>query len=171
MIKKCSKCQQELAIEYFSKDKYQKSGYRTACKACSAKEFAKFKASDGYIKRLNKTHEERLELKQTDPKRLWVTYILSNAKRRAKELNVEFSLTKEWLLANAVGKCPLLELELVYNASKSEDRSASIDRVDSAKGYTPENCKIVSFKANRIKNNATVNELLMLVKNIGEYTK
>jgi DNA-directed RNA polymerase subunit RPC12/RpoP len=169
MFKTCSKCNESYWETFFSKDKYKKDGLRSACKACSSKEFAKFKASDGYTKRLTKCNEARADLKQSDPKLLWVKTVMGNAKQRAKYLGIEFSLTKEWLLSNAVDKCPLLDLDLVYSADKSEDKSASIDRIDSSKGYTIDNCKVISFKANRIKNNATYSELLCLVSNLQKY--
>jgi len=169
MFKTCSRCNESYRETFFSKDKYKKDGLRSACKACSSKEFAKFKQSEGYTKRLTKCNEARAELKQANPKELWARTVMGNAKQRAKHLGVEFNITKEWLINNAVDKCPLLELELLYSADKSEDRSASIDRIDSNKGYTIDNCKVISFKANRLKNNAELHELQMLVKNLREY--
>ena len=52
--------------------------------------------------------------------------------------------------------CPVLGIELDYTSKPNGDRqdnSPSIDRVDSGKGYTLDNVVIMSWKANRIKNN------------------
>ena len=165
----CSKCKQVLPVEKFSKDKGQKSGLRCACKGCSSKEFKAFKASPGYRKRLNRAKELFSVLKETDPVKAWADTVFYNATKRAKESGIEFSITKKWLIDNAIEFCPLLDLKLVYNASKPIAASASIDRKDSAGGYTMENCKIISFKANRIKNNATVEEITMLAKRLQQY--
>ena len=72
-------------------------------------------------------------------------------------------------ISNAPVKCPLLGTELVYNADKSVENTASVDRKNSAQGYTVENCKIISCKANRIKSNASINEITLLVKNMEYY--
>jgi hypothetical protein len=42
--------------------------------------------------------------------------------------------------------------------------SPSIDRLDSRKGYTPENIVVISHRANTIKGNATPEELRMIAK-------
>jgi hypothetical protein len=168
-MKICSKCKQEKSSLFFSKDKYKKSGYRSACKECSALEFKKFQNSNGYIKRLKKQIATRKIEKQTDPISRWASMAIANAKRRAKQLGVEFKITKDWLMLNAVTHCPLLEVPLDYGSTISASKSASIDRKDSKKGYTPENCKIISFKANRIKSNATIEELNLFSKNLETY--
>jgi hypothetical protein len=169
MEKLCSKCKQLLDIALFSTDKYQKSGRRTACKLCSAVEFKKFKASGGYTNRLKKADENRKTQKKLDPLKYWAHNAFHNAKGRAKKLCVGFDLTKEWLITNAPTHCPLLGIELTYSAETSVPNCASIDRVDSLKGYTLDNCKIISFKANRIKSNATLEEIEILTRNLRSY--
>ena len=61
-----------------------------------------------------------------------------NAKARAKKLGVPVTITVEWLVKNSVETCPLLGVPLTYSANKPEPKSASIDRICSAGGYTPE---------------------------------
>ena len=170
ITKTCSKCKTQLDLSNFSKDKHQKSGYRTACKACSSFEFQKFKNTDGYSKRLGKKNKERVIEKIISPKALWAYDAFYNAKARSKKNGWEFNLTMPILLDMAVNVCPLMEIELTYSGSKSHDSSASIDRIDSKLGYTPENCRVISFKANRIKNNASLEEILILAKNLVRYS-
>jgi predicted RND superfamily exporter protein len=43
--------------------------------------------------------------------------------------------------------------------SKNNDLTPSIDRIDPKKGYVKENIIVVSMKANRIKTDATVEEI------------
>lgn len=58
--------------------------------------------------------------------------------------------------------CPVLNIPLDYqsktNISYRTDNSPSLDRVDNTKGYTPENTVIMSWRANRIKNDGTAEE-------------
>ena len=64
--------------------------------------------------------------------------------------------------------CPVFtDVRLEFGGSKNSDPqidSPSLDRFDPSLGYTPDNCKIISAKANRLKNNATIEELLAVVK-------
>ena len=167
--KKCSGCQQDLPLNLFSKDKYQKSGYRCKCKGCSAVEFTSYSNTENYTKRLEKQVNTRRKQKETNPTKYWAHTAFHNAKKRAADNGLEFSITKQWLEENAPQTCVLLGVELIYNANKSSPSTASLDRKDSAKGYTPDNCKIISFKANRIKSNASVEEIITLAKNMQNY--
>lgn len=54
--------------------------------------------------------------------------------------------------------CPILGLELDWFAETRQENSPSYDRVDSTKGYVPGNVVIVSWRANRIKNDGTAQE-------------
>jgi hypothetical protein len=167
----CSKCKQLLDTALFSIDKYQKSGYRTVCKKCSALEFKNYRLKNpgSYLKRLVIAKQKRAGTKKNNPIQAWSHTAYHNAKGRAKKLDIDFGLTKEWLTANAPTHCPLLGIELTYTAETSVPNCASIDRVDSLKGYTQDNCKIISFKANRIKSNATLEEIEILARNLHSY--
>lgn len=169
MDKVCTKCQQRLAITEFSKDKYKRGGYRSACKACSAQEFAEYKASPAYKDRLKRANEARLRSKTDNPVAHWAHVAFHNAKKRAALNGIEHTITKDWLAANAPTNCPLLGVSLVYDAVKCTATSASLDRKNPSLGYTPDNCWVISFKANRIKTDASLQELKVLVKNMARY--
>jgi len=49
---------------------------------------------------------------------------------------------------------------------KDRFHSPSIDRKDSKKGYTPDNIWVISNRANTLKNDATIQELELLVENL-----
>lgn len=171
MEKICSKCKQLLNITLFSRDKYKPEGYRSACKKCSALEFKKYKLdnSESYLKRLSSVKQKRAELKSINPIQVWAHCAYHNAKSRAARLNLDFTIGKEWLVKNAPTHCPLLKIELSYSSTRSNFNCASLDRINSYKGYTEDNCKIISFKANRIKSNATLDELETLAHNMRNY--
>lgn len=64
--------------------------------------------------------------------------------------------------------CPILGLELLYESpfDKKEDASVSFDRRDSSKGYVPGNVQIISWRANRIKNDGTAEEHELIAKHM-----
>ena len=61
--------------------------------------------------------------------------------------------------------CPVLGIPLTYNDGKAKDNSISFDRIDSSKGYTFDNIVVVSNRVNKLKSNATFDEM----KKIFEY--
>jgi hypothetical protein len=65
--------------------------------------------------------------------------------------------------------CPILGIELDYFNEVIADNSPSIDRVDPDAGYTPGNVLIVSMKANRIKMNGTLDEIIKIADYIKKH--
>ena len=85
-------------------------------------------------------------------------------KKRAKQQKVPFDLTVEDirdLLKNGGNICPVLGVKMTISELGSGDTnySPSFDRIYPKKGYVKGNIVIVSNKANRIKTDATVNEI------------
>jgi hypothetical protein len=84
---------------------------------------------------------------------------LANAKQRAKKFNLPYDLDRDWFYAAMPEKCPVFGVE--FSDGKN---NVSIDRTIPEKGYTKSNCRLISHRANTIKNDATLNELKLLVK-------
>ena len=76
-----------------------------------------------------------------------------SARGRAKKAGVDFTITPDDLVIG--DRCPVLGIEYVIGGSRVVDGTPSIDRLDPSKGYTPENVRVISTRANRIKNNGT----------------
>lgn len=55
--------------------------------------------------------------------------------------------------------CPILGITLDYFNESRVDTSPSFDRIDPTKGYVVGNVQVISFRANRIKNDGTQEEL------------
>lgn len=93
--------------------------------------------------------------------------LLELARERAKRKGVEFLITADDLYDPVF--CPLLP-HLVLDYGKrgkgSAANSPSIDRIDPTKGYVPGNVWIISARANRLKSDATLQELETLVANL-----
>ena len=90
-------------------------------------------------------------------------YLYALAKRKAKDRGKEFSILLEDL-GNVPSVCPLLKIAI--DSYGNLDGRPSIDRIDSSKGYIPGNVWIISWKANRLKNNATIQDLKLLYENL-----
>lgn len=83
-----------------------------------------------------------------------------NAKSRAKKKGVPFNITKaEILELIGDGKCPIFGTPYNLSARRISDTSANLDRTFPDLGYTKRNCVVMSNIANRIKTNATTEEL------------
>lgn len=93
-----------------------------------------------------------------------ITSMIGAARMRAKKKNIEFSLTKKDILIPKF--CPLLGLELSCSDFGIRHNSPSIDRKNPKLGYTPENIWVISTRANILKNNATLDELDLLTRNL-----
>lgn len=66
--------------------------------------------------------------------------------------------------------CPILGYELDYFSNIRQENSPSFDKIDPTKGYVVGNVQIVSWRANRIKNDGTAEEhekIAKYMKSIG----
>lgn len=109
------------------------------------------------IKPYRKRHAERLLEKRRD----WdesnpIKAMLQRARARARRLGLEFDLAPEDI--HIPERCPVLGITLERKC-REQDSSPSLDRIENDKGYVKGNVIVVSFRANRIKGNASVAEL------------
>ena len=139
--KVCNKCNQDLPLgEFYNHNKWGVK--RPDCKACN--------------------NARRVELRKADPR----VNLIQNAKNRAKQKGLEFAITVEDITIPETR--PFLGIPLFVNDSKIGDNSPTLDRLDNSKGYIPGNVITVSYKANRMKSNATLEELRLLVENLSK---
>lgn len=84
--------------------------------------------------------------------------LLSGAKSRAKRKGILFDLVLDDIVIPEY--CPVLGVPLFKSKTGSaNENSPSLDRLDNNKGYTKDNIKVISYRANRIKVDATVEEV------------
>ena len=60
--------------------------------------------------------------------------------------------------------CPVLGLPLTFNSGRPQDNSPSLDRINPDLGYVKGNVRVISYRANTLKNNASMEELLAVVE-------
>lgn len=89
--------------------------------------------------------------------------LLRWAKGRAKRLGVPFGITAEDI--PIPDRCPALGIPLYPNfgGKAQHPYSPSIDRIDPTKGYIPGNVKVISAKANAIKQDASIADLVKVL--------
>ena len=93
-----------------------------------------------------------------------IPQLIYNFKKRAKAKNVPFDLKPQDIkekLNNAGKIWPVLVIKMQISklGSKSNDLAPSIDRIDPKKGYVKGNMIVVSMRANRIKTDASPEEI------------
>lgn len=94
-------------------------------------------------------------------------YLLTACKTRAKASGVPFFLEPEDI--DIPEYCPALGIKLsLTNSPENKDTSPSLDRFYPEKGYVKGNVRVISFRANRIKNDSTLEELESILKYLRE---
>lgn len=89
--------------------------------------------------------------------------ILENLRQNAKRRRLQFNITETDIVWPT--HCPVFGFELIYFAPGGRvDASASVDRIDNALGYIKGNVMVISWKANRLKSNATLDDFVKIVE-------
>ena len=94
--------------------------------------------------------------------------ILSRVKSRAKKLGIPFDLDAKDI--EVVDYCPVLGIELVKKPDKQgySPNSLSLDRIYPERGYVKGNVRVISARANLLKNDATIEELELVLRDLKE---
>lgn len=96
----------------------------------------------------------------------------ASCKIRSKLRGMEFgfktiSAGAKWIKDNTPTHCPVLGIPLVTGTGhrKGFKRDMpSVDRIDSTRGYTPDNMMVMSMQANTMKSDASKDELIAFAK-------
>lgn len=107
-----------------------------------------------YLRNKDKYDKANKEWYENNP----ISYLLVCAKRRAKKKGLEFSIKKEDVFLPDL--CPVFNVPMI----KGTIMAPSLDRIDSSKGYVKDNVQVISTLANRMKSNATQEELEKFAK-------
>lgn len=150
------------------------------CPKCEANEWVDMKVHFGrytyprcanclrLARRKKAVTPEGRSLNRTRSRKYYVSarakYLLGGAKRRAQKFGLAFDLAVHDIIVPDV--CPLLGIPLEVGHRVQTDASPSLDRIDPTKGYIRGNVWVISYRANAIKQNATLDELRLLVANL-----
>lgn len=89
-----------------------------------------------------------------------------DARKRAISNGLPFSITPQDIAIPAL--CPVLGIQLEKGGSR--DSAPSLDRIIPKDGYTKINIRVISFRANRLKSDASPNELRAILKYMEDCT-
>lgn len=101
-------------------------------------------------------------------------YIIRNVKSSARIRGLAFNLDISDI--QLVDRCPLLDIELSYKSfleptDHNRLSQATVDRIDSSKGYVKGNIWIISRLANNMKSCASQQQLITFSRNILNLTE
>lgn len=104
----------------------------------------------------------RKQIFQEADDEFYINYMWKVSKQNASARGIEFTIQPEDLIA--VTHCPILGEKLDYRGLGviEATHKPSIDRIDNFKGYVPGNVQIISLRANTLKRDSTLAELIKL---------
>jgi hypothetical protein len=88
------------------------------------------------------------------------------SKKRAAKKGLEHDIDGEYIGSISGAVCPVFGTTLSYDRPEDVDNLPSLDRIDSSKGYLKGNVAVISNRANRIKNDLSLEELRLLVEKL-----
>lgn len=107
----------------------------------------------------NPEHHSELSIKSAKGRKFRdpANYLLRSAEIRAKKKGLPFGLAKEDVVIPE--HCPVLGIPLYFRDDGRINNTPTIDRIIPEKGYVKGNILVISWRANRLRNDATLEEL------------
>lgn len=148
------------------------AGYRARHpERCKAQVAAYRERAKPQCRAYQKKYRNSPKFTETNKKRLEKYYMLRPelnllrlAKCRAKKRGIPFGITETDIKVPEF--CPVLGMRLESGFGKGRvrpDSVPSLDRIERAKGYVPGNVWVISWRANKLKNDGTLEEFERLV--------
>lgn len=160
-MKFCRRCQTSKPYEAFSKNSTAKDKLHRYCKQCNAEYYTtnkeRIKETTHHYRSERREEFNTLSEMTEVVERHVVARLLAGAKWRAEKTGIEFDLTIDDVSCPLY--CPMLGIRLQIADGNIGDASPTLDRLDASRGYVKGNVHIISGKANRIKTNATTDEV------------
>jgi len=158
-MKLCRKCNILKDESLFTVRNRNKDGLDSYCKECNKAYRIQYVSNKIYKNKRN--IKEKLRRKKNP-----IKHLLAQAKKRAKDSNIEFNLLEKDIIIPKM--CPILNIPLFISDNKASDNSISIDRINNDIGYIIDNILILSWRANRIKSTASLSDMKKIINSFNE---
>ena len=140
----CKRCNVEKTVKDF---KLVNKGLSVYCLDCLVERKEETKQ---YNKNWDKINYER---------KVWLS-----AKNRARKKKIPFNIEVSDIIIPDI--CPVLGIELYKSNKIKSSNSPSLDRIIPSLGYVKGNIRVISSRANTLKNNATVQEMELILNDL-----
>ena len=164
--KTCRGCGLALPRERFSRCADRHDGLLSRCKDCQhqyylnnkEKVIARTKAFRSTPEGKQKERDWQRNRRRDHP----AVRMIQEARTRAAKKGMAFDITCADIDFPIL--CPVLGIPMVRSGLPRADTAPSLDRIDTTKGYVRGNVVVISWRANRIKSDATLDELEAIVR-------
>jgi hypothetical protein len=158
LTKQCAHCKETKSPSEFYKDENKKSGLTSWCRLCQA-------APEQRLRRIKTKAKNRATPEGRAKSLLDGVKYSHGTKKRA---TLEKTLTVEDILPILqAGKCQVTGLSFDFSPAKDTFKNPyapSLDRIDSKKGYTKENCRVVLTSVNDALGEHDDNDVLPILE-------
>lgn len=160
-MRTCKTCGVEKANSQYWRQASRKDGLQASCIECMTASHKSWASAKDEVYQQERRLRNQLAVdngRSRDP----LGQLLRSIKARAKATGMEFGLNRADVVIPEF--CPVLGIRIYFargrgNGLAERDCRPSVDRIDNSKGYTPDNIVVVSYRANRLKSDATLSEL------------
>ena len=133
-MKECRGCHHPKPLDEFPPDRRGPDGKQSRCRSCI----------NAFMKQHYRDHPAE--------------YLIRRAKARAAKKGIEFPITIEDILP-LPEVCPVFGVRLSNSNGQQNPDGYSLDRIDNRVGYVRGNVAVISYRANRLKNDACADDL------------
>jgi len=148
--KVCFICKEVKLVSEFASSNYQSDGLLGICVPCQKVE------RKNYVSRQ----------KKNDPRRYSADSMYRRMIYRVKQFGLKCNLMKAdiYEMVEQLTYCPILGIPFnwSYSGKTATFGSPSLDKIDPTLGYVKGNAQIISYRANRLKRDASLQELVQL---------
>jgi len=148
----CDHCNKEFSKPISELNRNKKLNRNNYCsRSCSGKSSSNLQ----HLKSIRSNYDISKHSKNRNDKYTGFRYYYRNCKGRFKDFDITLDdLLEQWHLQNGV--CPYTNFNLILykkNSNTPYENRASLDRIDSSKGYIKGNIEFISLPINYLKNN------------------
>lgn len=164
-MKTCSKCQTAKPTTEFNKTKTNKDGLSYLCRDCNRE------VSKAYRER-NSTRYYENQKARRENENVFISQTFYSLKTRTSKKGLEVTVTTEYLLKllqDSEYKCSVTGQAMNLRShprKKANPFKASLDRIDSTKGYTEGNVQWVCWAVNQMKSDKTEAEFQFWIETL-----